>query len=79
MPVCTYKCCYCRPWNSAHKRVDTSCRIAGALSSVFAMALTVVIPGMTSRIGGVLTYGQPRVGDDDYASIFDDKFDGVTL
>jgi hypothetical protein len=38
------------------------------------MGLTVLNPGMADRIDGVLTYGEPRVGDDDYASIFDDKF-----
>jgi Lipase (class 3) len=58
----------------------TPCR-TGALSSVFALALTVQNPGMpppdpgmAERITGVLTYGQPRVGDDDYASNFDDTF-----
>lgn len=62
-------------------RGATGCRLAaaGALTSVFAMGLTVLNPGMTARIGGVLTYGQPRVGDDDYADIFDGRFGGVTL
>jgi hypothetical protein len=36
------------------------------------MALAVEDQNITERIGGVLTYGQPRVGDDVYASTFQD-------
>jgi Lipase (class 3) len=68
-----------------HSACSTQCgrgflpAIAGALASVFAMGLAVDAPDMMKRIGGVLTYGQPRVGDAEYASIFEDNFGAVTL
>ena len=60
-------------------RVESCVLHAGALASVFAMGLVVEHPNMTERIGGVLTYGQPRVGDDDYASSFHDTFGDKSL
>ena len=35
-------------------------------------------PGLVARVGGVLTYGQPRVGDSDYAKAFGATFGAIT-
>lgn len=45
---------------------------------MFAVALTVLNPGMSERIAGVMTYGEPREGDDDFATNFDNKFGSIT-
>ena len=71
LPVC--------PGNVSRVFRVPSCYPAGALASVFAMGLAVDAPDMMKRISGVLTYGQPRVGDAEYASIFQDNFGAVTL
>ena len=43
------------------------------------MGLAVEAPDTMHRIGGVLTYGQPRVGDDEYATTFHDTFGDKSL
>ncbi|KAK9825140.1 hypothetical protein WJX81_003571 [Elliptochloris bilobata] len=50
--------------------------LGGALAVVFAAALRQAHPQMGERIGGVVTFGAPRVGDAAFAQRFDDAFGG---
>ena len=50
--------------------------LGGALAVVFAASLQRARPQLAERIGGVITFGAPRVGDAVFSRHFDDAFGG---
>jgi hypothetical protein len=43
------------------------------------MGLAVFEPELAARVAGVLTFGEPHVGDEEFNSRFDAKFGARTL
>ena len=52
---------------------------AGSFGVVTAMGLAVYQPEFAKRIAGVLTVGQPHVGDDTFVRNYEAKFGDKTL